>query len=102
VRPEPLEALRVAQELDDLEQFGLRLVRPGDVAPGDRARGVLDGRCRLDPRHHLEEAPEQVEQEPVEEEEEQRPPVDDEVAEQYEKAVNVTHGQRIGRKRAIP
>ena len=35
-RAEPLEALRVAQEVDDLLQLLLRLVEPGDLVPGDR------------------------------------------------------------------
>jgi hypothetical protein len=53
VRAEALESLRIAEELDDLEQLGLRLVGARDVAPGDRARGVVDGGCGLHPRHHL-------------------------------------------------
>ena len=46
---EPLEALRMAEEVDDLLQLGLRLVDAGDVVPGDRgARARLQLR-RLDP-----------------------------------------------------
>ena len=36
-RAEPLEALRVGEELDDLAQLVLGLVDAGDVVPGDRA-----------------------------------------------------------------
>ena len=39
-RAEALEALRVAQEVDDLLQLLLRLVEAGDLVPGDRRGGA--------------------------------------------------------------
>ena len=60
---EPLEALGVAQELDDLGELGLRLLDAGDVVPAhDRLRLRLE-LGRRGARHHLDEAPQQVDQE---------------------------------------
>ena len=54
------ELLGVAQELDDLLQLGLGLVDPGDVLPGDGLFGGGLDLLRLDPRHDLQRAPQQV------------------------------------------
>src|SRR5207244_9555377 len=56
-RAEALELLRVAQEVDDLLELRLRLLRTGHVGPGHVRAGVgLHGRG-LDARHHLPRAP---------------------------------------------
>ncbi len=59
-RTELLEALRIAEEVDDLRQLDLDLGQAGHVVPGDgRAR---PGRrtLRVDPRRELHDAPEEV------------------------------------------
>ena len=59
---ELLEARRVAQELDDLLELGLRLVGAGDLGPADRAAALgLDLR-RLRPRHQAQRAPDEEDQ----------------------------------------
>src|ERR1044072_3176631 len=59
-RADPLEALRRAQELDDLAQLLLRLLDARDVVERDpRGARRLD-RPRLHARHQLQRAPEQV------------------------------------------
>ena len=59
LRAELLEALRVAQEVDDLLQLGLRLVGAGNLVPLDRAVGVRLDLLRLRPRHQLHHPPEE-------------------------------------------
>ena len=57
---ERVEALRVAQEVDDLLQLRLGLVGAGDVGPRDRAdseSGLIS--LRLGPRHQLQRPPEE-------------------------------------------
>ena len=58
------EALRVAKEVDDLLHLGSCLFESGDLVPGDGRLGRRVDVLRLDPRHHLEGAPEQVDDEP--------------------------------------
>ena len=70
-RAERLELLRVAQEVDDLLQLGLRLVEPGHVVPGDRRRRARRDLHRLDARHHLHRLPEQHEDRHGDEEEDE-------------------------------
>ena len=59
LRAQLLEGLRVAQELDDLLQLRLGLVDARDVLEGDRLLGGRFDLLRLDPRHHLQRAPQQ-------------------------------------------
>src|SRR5919202_226359 len=59
LRAELLEALRIAQELHDLAQLGLRLVGACNVLPVDRLRGVGLDLLRLRPRHEAERHPDQ-------------------------------------------
>ena len=91
VSAEPFEALGVAEELDDLVQLGLRLVRAGDLVPLDVRVLVRVDRDGLHPRHHLEDAPEQVEQRDVERHDQQRPPVNDEQPQPVEEVVQRPH-----------
>jgi hypothetical protein len=58
-RPEALEALRVAEKVDDLLELGLRLLDARDVVPGDRRAGRRLDRLRLHLRHVLERPEEQ-------------------------------------------
>ena len=61
---ERCEALRVREEIDDLLHLGPCLLEAGDLVPvHERLRGRLHV-GRLHPRHHLEGAPEQVDDEP--------------------------------------
>ena len=73
-RAEPLEALRVAQEVDDLLELLLRLVEPGDLLPGDRRRRARRDLRRLDARHQLHRPPEQPDDDAHEQEEHDRKP----------------------------
>jgi hypothetical protein len=59
-RAEPLEALGIAQEIDDLSELVLRLVETRDLLPGDRAAGARLDHGGLHPRHQLQAAPEQI------------------------------------------
>ena len=59
-RAEPLEALAVTQELDDLVQLLLRLVEPGDVGPGHLDLRALDDRRRLRARHEAHRVEQQA------------------------------------------
>src|SRR4051794_22669431 len=59
-RAEALERLGVAQELDDLAQLGLGLVDAGDVVPADLLAGLRLDLDRLRARHHLQRAPQHV------------------------------------------
>ena len=81
---EALEALAVAEELDDLLELGLRLVEPGDVGPRDLLRAAHD-RCRLRTRHELERVEQQENDNPEEHDREPR-----------EKRVLEIHHSRIG------
>ena len=65
-RAELLEALAVAQELDDLDELLLGLVQPGHVVPRHLdLRPAHDGR-RLRARHELERVEEQEDDDPEE------------------------------------
>ena len=57
------EALRVAQEVDDLLQLGLGLVGAGDLVPADRADGVRLDLLRLRLRHQLQRPPQEEDDE---------------------------------------
>src|SRR3954470_16967087 len=59
-RAEALERLGVAQELDDLPQLRLVVAAPGDVAPADLLAGLRLDLDRLRARHHLQRAPQHV------------------------------------------
>ena len=76
VRAERGEALRVAQELDDLGQLRLRLVAARDVGPGDRGRRLRLDLLRLGPRHQPQRPPDEEHQQPHEDD---RGPRDDPV-----------------------
>ena len=71
-RAEALEALPVAQELDDLDELLLRLVEPGDVVPGHLDLRAAHDRCRLRARHELERVQEQDDDDPEEHDREPR------------------------------
>jgi hypothetical protein len=71
---ERLEALRIAEEVDDLLQLPLRLVETGDVVPGDGRLGAGRDLHRLHPRHELDRPPEQVDDHAHEREEHDRKP----------------------------
>ena len=52
------------QEVDDLLHLVARLLEPGDLVPRDRRLGGRVDRLRLDARHHLHRAPQQVDDHP--------------------------------------
>jgi hypothetical protein len=79
-RAEPFEPLRVAQEVDDLQQLGLRLVEAGHLVPRHRGRGAGRDLCRLDARHQLHGPPEEVDDDQHQHEEEDGEPGRREVA----------------------
>ena len=58
-RAEPREPLRVAEEVDDLLELGLRVLDAGDVRERHRRLRVRLGHLRLDPRHQLDRPPDQ-------------------------------------------
>jgi len=70
-RPEPAEALRLAQEVHDLGELRLGLVETRDVVPGN-SRGGGDRLRGGHPRHHLQGAPEDVDHHDEQDREEQR------------------------------
>ena len=88
-RAETFELSRVAEEVDDLLQLRAYLVDAGNIGPcHGRPRPRVD-LCRLDARHQLQHAPEDVEQQDVEAEPEEGPPVDHEVAHGDEGVVQI-------------
>ena len=58
------EPLRIPEELDDLEQFGLRLVEAGDLVEARARRARLD-LGRLHARHQRQHAPEEIQHQRV-------------------------------------
>ncbi len=86
-RAEPLELLAVAEELDDLLQLLLRLVRTGDVVPADRVGRVPLDHRRLDLRHERHRAQEQPDDDA---EEDDRQPRDQEAADVVDEWGQVT------------
>jgi hypothetical protein len=60
------ELLRVAEEVDDLLKLCLRVLDAGDVVERDRRLRVRLGHLRLDLRHELDRAPDQVDEDPEE------------------------------------
>ena len=78
-----LEALGMAEEVDDLPQLLLRLVDAGDVPPADGgARAHLELR-RLDARHVLQRPPEEVDDQPEEDERQPRQRVAGQLVEKF-------------------
>jgi hypothetical protein len=76
LRPERVEGLGFAQELDDLLQLRLGLVDARDVVEG---HGLVGGRLdllRLDTRHDLQRAPHQVDERDEEEDRDDGLPVE--------------------------
>ena len=71
-RAEPLEALAIAEELDDLVQLLLRLVQTGDVRPGHVDRRPADDRRRLRPRHEPDRVEQEADDDPEEDDREPR------------------------------
>ena len=67
-----LEPLRLAKEVDDLLQLGLRVFQPGDVVEPDRRLRVRLDELRLHAWHDLQRAPEQVDDHPEEDERQPR------------------------------
>src|SRR5205814_8333298 len=49
LRPQPLEPLRILEEVDDLHQLGAHLFDAGDVGPGGARLGARVDVHRLDP-----------------------------------------------------
>ncbi len=78
-RAQTLEALRVAQEVDDLLKLRLRLVEARDVGPADRRGRPGRDLRRLDARHHLERPPEEIDDDAHQREEHDRKPCQREV-----------------------
>jgi len=83
----------VAEELHHLEQLGLRLLHAGHVLEGHRRLRIGLHLRRLDARHHLHRAPEQVADQAEEEEREPRERGHSDVAQQVP---HVRHGASIG------
>src|SRR5581483_3113677 len=74
LRAQSLEALRVAQEVDDLHQLRADLLDACDVVPGDlRLPAALDMR-RADARHHPHGPPQQPRRDDEDPEEREREP----------------------------
>ncbi len=90
-RAEPLEALPVTQELDDLVQLLLRLVQARDVRPRDLDLRPLDDRRRLRARHEADRVQQQADDD---REEDDRKPREQRVLEVR------SPQRRIGRRRA--
>ena len=61
-RAERREFLRVAEKVDDLLKLGFRVLDAGDVVERDRRLRVRLGHLRLDLRHQLDRAPDQVDE----------------------------------------
>ena len=84
LRAEPLEALRVTEEVDDLHQLAANLLDPGDVVPGHaRLRAGVDVR-RSHARHHPDGLPEEPRRQDEDREEGQRQPRGGEVGQRME------------------
>ncbi len=87
---ELLEALRVAQEVDDLLQLDLDLCQAGNVVPRDARARSGGGALGVDPRRELHDAPEEVHHQAHED---QREPDQEHAADVVE---DRSHDQRIG------
>ena len=79
LRAQPLEPLRVGEEVDDLAQLVLGLLDAGDVVPGDRGLRLRADLLRLRARHQLQRAPHEVDDH---REQEDRRPRDQNVVEE--------------------